>query len=101
MEVFTFFSGVSPDAANEEAWGWSYKEAVAHIQNPNYFWPLPGVRDEAQAAVPVLEGHIGSLGSEDDGTHFPLLPAAVAATLGPLALLAGAAFAWRRKGGAG
>jgi hypothetical protein len=31
---------------------------------------------------------------------FPLLPAAVAATLGPLAFLAGAAFVWRGKGGA-
>jgi len=32
---------------------------------------------------------------------FPYLPAAVAATLGPLAFLAGAAFVWGRKRGAG
>ena len=30
---------------------------------------------------------------------FPLLPAAVAATVGPLVFLAAAAFVWRRKGG--
>ncbi len=40
-------------------------------------------------------------GGPPDSTAFPYLPAAVAATLGPLAFLAGAAFVWGRKGGAG
>ena len=34
-----------------------------------------------------------------DSRNFPYLPAAVAATLGPLAFLAGAAFVWRRRVG--
>jgi len=40
-------------------------------------------------------------GGPPSETPFPYLPAAVAATLGPLAFLAAAAFMWGRKGGAG
>lgn len=40
---------------------------------------------------------VAPLGEETGDAEFPLLPVAVAATLGPLALLAGAAFVWRRR----
>jgi len=55
---------------------------------PNDDEPVPGPSTPVEDVVPLSE--------ETDDAEFPLLPVAVAATLGPLALLAGAAFVWRR-----
>jgi hypothetical protein len=52
----------------------------------------PGVPPDDVGAVPGP----GTPSEEADGADFPLLPVAVAAMLGPLGLLAGAAFVWRR-----
>jgi len=55
--------------------------------------PVPDPSTPVEDVVPLSE--------ETDDAEFPLLPVAVAATLGPLVLLAGAVFVWRRKGGVG
>lgn len=57
--------------------------------------PPDGGQPVPDPSTPVED--IEPFSEETDDAEFPLLPVAVAATLGPLALLAGAAFVWRRR----
>ena len=63
--------------------------------------PSPGATsDEQTGSEPTAPADGPESNAAPSGSGFPSVPAAIAATLAPLAFLAGAAFVWRRKGGA-